>query len=72
MLATRSDLVALLGNGAESPGFEHGWRAELLGDGIARLLDGTRRTDVRRREGGLRLIDARAERRAARRRCQDG
>lgn len=56
MLATRSDLVALLG-GDESARLRHGWRAELIGDGIARLVAGTAGLTFDGR-GGLRLIDA--------------
>ena len=40
ILATRSDLVELLGGDPEAR-LLHGWRAELLGDGITRLLDGS-------------------------------
>lgn len=39
LLATRSDITALLSNGATSR-LRTGWRAELLGDGIAALLSG--------------------------------
>ncbi|MDQ3738655.1 MAG: HRDC domain-containing protein [Actinomycetota bacterium] len=39
LLATRSDITALLSNGATSR-LRIGWRAELLGDGIAALLSG--------------------------------
>jgi len=56
MLATRSDLVALL-SGDESARLRHGWRAELLADDIERLLAGTAGLTFDGR-GGLRLIDA--------------
>ena len=39
LLATRADLVAFL-RGDPDARLAHGWRAELLGDGIARLIDG--------------------------------
>ena len=56
MLATRADLVALLGNDPNAR-LSLGWRAELLGDGIRRLLDGSAGLTFAR-EGGLRLITA--------------
>ncbi len=56
MLATRSDLVALLG-GDPSARLRHGWRAELIGDGIARLVAGSAGLTFDG-HGGLRLIDA--------------
>ena len=56
MLATRADLVALLGNDPNAR-LSTGWRAELLGDGIRRLLDGSAGLTFAR-EGGLRLITA--------------
>jgi ribonuclease D len=56
MLATRSDLIALL-SGQESARLRHGWRAELIGDGIARLVDGSAGLTFDG-SGGLRLIDA--------------
>ena len=59
LLATRADLVALL-RGDDDARLLHGWRAELVGDGIQRLVQGKRRPHVRRR-GGLRLIDVAAD-----------
>lgn len=56
MLATRSDLIALV-SGYEGARLRHGWRAELLGEGIARLVAGTAGLTFDGR-GGLRLIDA--------------
>jgi len=56
MLATRNDLIALV-SGDESARLRLGWRAELLGEGIARLVGGTAGLTFDRR-GGLRLIDA--------------
>lgn len=56
MLATRSDLIALV-SGFEGARLRHGWRAELLGEGIARLVAGTAGLTFDGR-GGLRLIDA--------------
>lgn len=55
LLATRADLVAFL---AESPDarLRHGWRAELLGDGIARLMEG-RSGLTFDGKGALRLVD---------------
>jgi ribonuclease D len=56
MLATRTDLIALV-SGDENARLRHGWRAELLGDGIARLIAGTAGLTFNG-QGGLRLIDA--------------
>jgi len=56
MLATRSDLIALV-SGDEEARLRQGWRAELLGEGIARLVAGTAGLTFDGR-GGLRLIDA--------------
>lgn len=56
LLATRNDLVALLSNDAGAR-LRHGWRAELVGDDIERLLSGRSGLTFDRR-GGLRLIDA--------------
>jgi ribonuclease D len=56
MLATRSDIIALLANDPHAR-LAVGWRAELLGDGIRRLLDGTAGLTFAR-NGGLRLIEA--------------
>lgn len=55
ILATRSDLVELL---AEDPGARllHGWRSELLGDGITRLLDGSAALTFDKGRG-LRLVN---------------
>jgi ribonuclease D len=55
LLATRSDLVALL-VGAEDARLHHGWRAALVGDGIERLLAGSAGLTFDG-HGGLRLID---------------
>ena len=56
LLATRADLVALLRN---DPGarLASGWRAELLGDAIRRLVEGKAGISFDGK-GGLRLIDA--------------
>jgi ribonuclease D len=56
MLATRSDLIALL-SGDESARLRHGWRARLVIDDINRLLDGAAGLTFDG-SGGLRLIDA--------------
>ena len=56
LLATRNDLVALL-RGDESAKLRSGWRAELLGDDIVRLVDGRAGLAFDGR-GGLRLIVA--------------
>lgn len=56
MLATRSDLIALV-SGDEEARLRHGWRAELLGEGIARLVAGSAGLTFDG-QGGLRLIDA--------------
>jgi ribonuclease D len=55
LLATRADLVALLRGDADAR-LAHGWRAELLGDGIKRLVEGRAGLTFDGR-GGLRLID---------------
>ena len=55
LLATRADLVALL-RGDPDARLAHGWRAELLGDGIKRLVEGRAGLTFDGR-GGLRLID---------------
>jgi len=55
LLATRADLVALL-RGDEDARLAHGWRGELLGDGIRRLVEGRAGLTFDGR-GGLRLID---------------
>lgn len=55
LLATRNDLVAFL---AETPDarLRHGWRAELLGDGIDRLMNGQSALTFDG-HGSLRLVD---------------
>jgi ribonuclease D len=55
LLATRADLVALLRGDADAR-LAHGWRGELLGDGIRRLVEGRAGLTFDGR-GGLRLID---------------
>lgn len=54
LLATRADLVALL-RGDEDARLAHGWRAELLGDGIRSLVEGRAGLTFDGR-GGLKLI----------------
>ena len=55
LLATRADLVAFL-RGDPDARLAHGWRAELLGDGLDPPDGGPRRPDVRR-QGQPALID---------------
>lgn len=55
LLATRADLVALLRGDADAR-LAVGWRAELLGDGVRRLVEGRAGLTFDGR-GGLRLID---------------
>ncbi len=55
LLATRADLVALL-RGDDGARLSAGWRSELLGDGIQRLVAGRAGLTFDGR-GGLRLID---------------
>jgi ribonuclease D len=55
ILATRADLVELLA-GEPDARLAHGWRAEVLGDGISRLVAGHAGLTFDR-EGGLRLVD---------------
>jgi ribonuclease D len=55
LLATRADLVALL-RGDDDARLTQGWRAELVGDGIQRLVRGEAGLTFDGR-GGLRLID---------------
>lgn len=55
LLATRADLIALL-RGDENARLAHGWRAELIGDGIRRLVEGRAGITFDGR-GGLTLID---------------
>jgi ribonuclease D len=60
LLATRADLVALLRGDADAR-LAHGWRGELLGEGIRRLVEG-RAGLTFDGKGGLRLIDIAASR----------
>jgi len=55
LLATRADLVALL-RGDSDARLLQGWRAELVGDGVQRLVQGRAGLTFDGR-GGLRLID---------------
>ena len=55
LLATRADLVALL-RGDATARLAHGWRAQLVGDGIRRLVEGSAGLTFDGR-GGLRLVD---------------
>jgi ribonuclease D len=55
MLATRADLIALL-SGDPDARLTHGWRAELLGEGIQRLLAGQAALTFDK-GAGLRLVD---------------
>ncbi len=55
MLATRADLIALL-SGDPDARLAHGWRRELLGEGIDHLLAGTAALTFERGTG-LRLVD---------------
>jgi ribonuclease D len=55
LLATRADLVAAL-RGDTDARLAHGWRAELVGDGLTRLLEG-RAALTFDGKGSLRLID---------------
>jgi ribonuclease D len=55
MLATRADLIALL-SGDPDARLAHGWRAQLLGDGVRRLLEG-RAALTFDKGAGLRLVD---------------
>ena len=55
ILATRADLVALL-SGDPDARLIHGWRSELLGEGINHLLAGTAALTFER-GSGLRLVD---------------
>ncbi len=59
MLATRADLVAFL---ADDPSarLAHGWRKEILGEGIERLVTGRAALTFDRGEG-LRLVDVAAD-----------
>jgi ribonuclease D len=55
ILATRADLVALL-RGDEDARLASGWRAELLGSGVRKLVEGRAGLTFDGR-GGLRLVD---------------
>ena len=55
LLATRADLVAAL-RGDPDARLAHGWRAELVGDGLSRLMEG-RAGLTFDGKGSLRLID---------------
>lgn len=59
LLATRSDLVALLSGDSEAR-LHSGWRAELVGEGIERLLAGSVGLTFDG-HGGLRLIEVAGE-----------
>jgi ribonuclease D len=59
LLATRSDLVALMRRDPNAR-LASGWRAELLGDGVTRLVQG-RAALTFDGKGGLHLIDVAAE-----------
>jgi ribonuclease D len=56
LLATRADLIAILRDDPDAR-LANGWRAELLGDDIARLVDGHAAITFDG-QGSLRLIDA--------------
>ncbi len=56
LLATRSDLVAFL-RGDDEARLRHGWRAELVGDELGQLVDGTAALAFDGK-GGLRLLPA--------------
>lgn len=55
MLATRADLIALLAGDPEAR-LRHGWRGELLGEAIERLLSGTAALTFDKGTG-LKLVD---------------
>jgi ribonuclease D len=55
LLATRADLVAII-RGDPDARLAHGWRAELLGEGITRLMEG-RAALTFDGQGSLRLVD---------------
>ena len=55
LLATRADLVAIIRGDADAR-LAHGWRAELVGDGLARLMDGHAGLTFDG-QGSLKLID---------------
>ncbi len=58
LLATRADLVAIL-RGDPGARLAHGWRAELVGDGLTRLMEG-RAGLTFDGKGSLKLIDVAA------------
>ena len=55
ILATRADLVAFLARDPDAR-LAHGWRAQLLGEGLERLLAGRAALTFDRGDG-LRLVD---------------
>ncbi len=55
LLATRADLIAVL-RGDPDARLAHGWRAELIGDGLTRLMAGDAGLTFDGK-GSLRLID---------------
>jgi ribonuclease D len=55
LLATRADLIAII-RGDPDARLAHGWRAELVGDGLSRLMEG-RAGLTFDGQGALRLID---------------
>ena len=55
LLATRADLVAIIRGDADAR-LAHGWRAQLVGDGLARLMDGHAGLTFDGK-GSLKLID---------------
>ena len=59
ILATRADLVALLSDDPNAR-LAHGWRAELLGEGVNHLLNGTAALTFQR-GSGLRLVELAAD-----------
>ena len=59
LLATRADLVAIL-RGDPDARLAHGWRAELVGDGLTRLMEG-RAGLTFDGKGSLKLIDVAAD-----------
>ena len=60
LLATRADLEALL-RGDEQARLAHGWRAELVGEPVRRLLDGDAALAFER--GGELVLEARSRQR---------
>ena len=59
LLATRADLLAVIRGDADAR-LANGWRAELVGDGITRLMDGHAALTFDGK-GSLRLIDVAAD-----------